>query len=172
MATIKEQPNQKELPRADGQQQAGPPAPARGSMAPFRREPFALFREEMNRLFDRFFSGWMSPWDGGRWDGWGLEVREETGAVVVRAEAPGFEPGDFDVQVRGDHLILRAVKKAESQEKDRGYREWHRQEFYRTVALPPGAEADKVDAEYRNGVLNVRVPFHERESPRRIQVRG
>jgi len=180
MATVKEpqQPKQKEQTQSESQPKtaAGSPAPAprAGSMAPYGREPFALFREEMNRLFDRFYHGWAAwpgEWEGGRWDGWGLDVQEDDGAVTVRAEAPGFEPGDFDVQVRGDRLILRAAHKAQSEEKG-GYREWRRQELYRSVALPAGAEADKVDAEYRNGVLTVKVPVAQQASPKRIQVKG
>jgi len=184
MATVKEpqqQPRQKEQTQATGGSQpttaAGPPAPAprTGSMAPYGREPFAMFREEMNRLFDRFYHGWPSwpgEWEGGRWDGWGLDVQEDDGAVTVHAEAPGFEPGDFDVQVRGDRMILRATRRAQSEDKEGGYREWHRREFYRSVALPAGAEPDKVDAEYRNGVLTVKVPVTQQASPKRIQVRG
>jgi HSP20 family protein len=169
MATPKEQPKQQQQPQTTSQ----PPAPVRrGSMMPTGRDSYSMFREEMNRLFDRFFTGWPAPWDGGRWDGWGLDVTEDDGAVTVRAEAPGFEPGDFDIQVRGDQLILRAVRRSESEEKDRGYREWHRQEFCRSVALPAGTDPDKVDAQYRNGVLTVKVPINEQSRPRRIQVKG
>jgi HSP20 family protein len=169
MPTVKEQPKQQQQQPA---QTGGPPAPARSeTLAPYRRDSFSLFREEMNRLFDRFFGGWPAPWVGGRWDGWGMDVIEDEGAVTVRAEAPGFEPGDFDIQVRGDRLILRAARKAES-EREGGYREWHRQEFYRSVALPAGTDPDKVDAQYRNGVLTVRVPITEQGRSRRIQVKG
>jgi len=171
MATKEQQP--KQAGEQQQQQKAGPPARTdQGGVAPYRREPSGLFREEMNRLFDRFFHGWPAAWEAGRWDGWDMDVQEEDGAVTVRAEAPGFEPGDFDVQVRGDRLILRATHGAQSEEKERGYREWHRQEFYRSVALPAGAESDKVDAEYRNGVLTVKVPLGEQHRPRRIQVKG
>jgi HSP20 family molecular chaperone IbpA len=49
----------------------------------------------------------------------------------------------------GDQLIMRAARKAESEEKERGYHEWRHQEFYRSVTLPPGTDADKIDAQYR-----------------------
>ncbi len=145
-----------------------------GSMAPYSRDPFHLFRENMNRLFERFFTGSLAPYyEGGmEHDGWGLDVREEEGAVVVRAEAPGFEPGDFDVQVRGDQLILSATHKAETEEKERGYREWRRHELYRAVPLPAGVDREKVDAEYRHGVLTVKVPLTEQAKGKRVQVKG
>jgi len=143
-----------------------------GSLAPYGWDPFSHFREEMHRMFDTFLSGWPAFREAGRWQGWGLDVQEDDNNVTVRAEAPGFEPSDFDIQVRGDQLILRAARKAESEEKERGFREWRRQEFFRSVTLPSGTDSDKVDAEYRNGVLTVKLPRTEQSKPRRIQVRG
>ena len=71
----------------------------------------------MSRLFDQFSRSWLGLASPG-WDaGWGLDVREEDGNVIVRAEAPGFEPSDFDIQVRGDQLVLSATHRSESQEK-------------------------------------------------------
>src|SRR5262249_15799754 len=139
-------------------------APSRpGGLAPYSRDPFHLFRENMNRLFERFFAGSLSPiLEGGmEHEGWGLDGREEGGAVVGRAEAPGFGRGELDVEVRGDQLILSAAHKAEAEEKERGYREWRRHELYRAVPLPAGVDRDKVDAEYRHGVLTVKVPLTE-----------
>jgi HSP20 family protein len=107
-----------------------------GDVMPYRRDPLHFFRDNMNRLFERFFSGSLFPYEGMERESWGMDVREEDGAVVVRAEAPGFEPDDFDLQVRGDQLILHARRKSESEEKERGYREWRQQEFYRSVPLP------------------------------------
>lgn len=150
------------------------PVPYRGE-APARYGgwgPFQRLREDFDRLFDQFFRGWSVPWEGGGGDWrWGLDVQERDDAVVVRAEAPGFEPADFDLQVRGDRLILHAAHKAESAEKEAGYREWRQQEFYRSVSLPPGIDADKVEAHYRNGVLTVTVPRTENGQTRRITVK-
>jgi len=160
MATTKEQPRQQQ-PQKQQPQTAGPPARSGG--------PLSVFRDEMNRLFDRFFVGWPAA-GGERADGWGMDVSQDEGEVTVRAEAPGFEPNDFDVQIRGDQLILRASHKDQSEQG--GYREWSRQEFYRTIPVPQGTEPDKVNAEYRNGVLTVKLPVPEQHRPRRIEVKG
>jgi HSP20 family protein len=151
-------------------------------MVPYRRgdlaqlggwEPFRQLRQEFDRLFEQLARGWPAPWAGfGRDWRWDLDVQETDGAVTVRAEAPGFEPGDFDLQVRGDQLILRAAHKAESEEPEHGYREWRRQELYRSVPMPPGINADKVEAHYRNGVLTVTLPKTEGSKGRHITVRG
>jgi len=129
-------------------------------------------REEFDRIFEQALAGWPVPWDAAARDrNWGLDVKESDDRVVVRAEAPGFEPDDFDLQVRGDQLILRADHVARTVEPERGYREWSQQEFYRSVALPPGIKADDVEATYRNGVLTVTLPKTEESKGRRITVK-
>src|SRR5437868_9666886 len=81
-----------------------------------RREdnPVALMRREFDDLFDRVFGGWPLA-DGGR-PGWGLDLEDAGKEFVVRAEAPGFEPGDFDLQVTGDTLHVVAEHKEEAAE--------------------------------------------------------
>lgn len=136
-------------------------------VAPYRGwEPF-------DRMVEQFFRGWPALWAGaGRDWHWGLDLHESDGEIVIRAEAPGFESRDFDIQVRVDQLVLRASHRAEAEEKDRGYREWSRQEFYRSVSLPAGSDPDEVAARYRNGVLTVTLPKTEESKGRRITVQG
>jgi HSP20 family protein len=135
-------------------------------------------REELDRMFDQAFGGWPMPtipWEGaGAWRDrhWGLDVQENDDNVVVRAEAPGFEPDEFDLQVRGDQLILRAAHKADAEDAERGYREWRRQELYRSVPLPSHIDAEHVQANYRNGVLTVMMPKTEGSKARHITVQS
>jgi len=147
------------------QQRSGPVASHSGW------EPVRRMRDEFDRLFDQFIRGWSAP-GVGRDRYWGLDVRETDDRVEVRAEAPGFEAGDFDLQVRGGQLVLHAAHKGESGDEDRGYHEWHQQEYYQAVPMPAGVDANKVEAHYRNGVLSVTVPKTEDSKPRRISVQG
>jgi len=128
--------------------------------------------EPLARLFDQFSRNWLGLAGPGWEGGWGLDVREEDNNVIVRAEAPGFEPGDFDIQVRGDQLVLSAAHRSESQDKEGDYQEWRRQEFYRSMTLPAAIDAEKVKAVYRQGVLTVTMPRSERDSGKRISVEG
>ena len=109
---------------------------------------------------------------GGDWPvtGWGFDVDDTGKEIVVHAEAPGFEPDDFNVEIVGDNLVL----KAERKEEDKGGNGYHfRQErLYRTVALPHGVEADKIDARYHNGVLEIRMPKGEEAKGKRITVKA
>ena len=114
-------------------------------------------RRELDSLFDRFFTGWPAL-AGGEWPvtGWGFDVDDTGKEIVVHAEAPGFEPDDFNVEIVGDNLVLKAQRKEEDKEGN-GYH-FRQERLYRTVALPHGVEADKIDARYHNGVLEVRLP--------------
>jgi len=140
----------------------GAPAPRAGG-----RDPILRLRDEFDRLFDQFSRGWLGVPVAG---GWGIDVREDDNNVIVRAEAPGFDPADFDIQVRGDQLVMCACHKGEEQ--DEGYRGWRRNEFYEALALPSGADADKVKAAYRQGVLIVTLPKAEDGRAKRITVQG
>jgi HSP20 family protein len=136
--------------------------------------PLARFRDEFDSLMERFWSDWqpsLAEW-GDDFFGprWGLDLREEENEYVLRAEAPGFEPGEFDVQISGGQLILRAEHKEEQQEgQQRGFRYGR---LYRTITLPAGVEQDKIDATYRNGVLELRLPKGEQAKGRRVEVKA
>jgi HSP20 family protein len=128
-------------------------------------EPFVRLRDEFDRLFEHFSRGLI----GAPAAGWGLDVRETDKDVTVRAEAPGFEPADFDIRVHGDRLVMSASRKTEEHEEE-GYRGWRRNEFAEAVMLPAEVDADKVKAAYRNGVLTVTLPKAGDGKSRRINV--
>jgi HSP20 family protein len=129
----------------------------------------------MDALFDQFLSPWPSlqtEFGSGRF--WGLEMEEKDGEVVVKAEAPGFEADDFDVQVSGNVLTIRAEKKQEKKEKRDGghFEERSFGSFERTVTLPTGIDPNKVDAKYRNGILELHLAQSEEAKGKRIPVKG
>lgn len=135
-------------------------------------EPLRRMREEFDRMVEQFFGAWPMSEMANRPMNWGWDLQEDDGSIMVRAEAPGFEPSDFDVQVRGDQLILRASHKMEAEEKERGFHEWQHQEFYRSISLPHGTDHEKVEASYRNGILTVMLPKTEESKARHITVKG
>jgi HSP20 family protein len=151
------------------EQEEGAPG---GALAPHREFPFFLsqMRDEFDRLFDRLGR----QWPGLKGDGWrwGLTVRDEDEAVVVQAEAPGFEAGDFDVRVSDNRLVLRAEKKVETKKDEGKTREYREQKCYESVTLPAGIDRDKVEAKYHNGVLTVTLPRTAGSKARRITVKS
>jgi len=148
-------------------------APRAGALAPYREFPFFLsqMRDEFDRLFERITQQWPGQWDGNGWR-WSLDVRDEDDAVVVQAEAPGFEAGDFDIQVSDGRLVLRASKKAETKDKEGKAREYREQECYESVTLPAGINKDKIEAKYHNGVLTVTLPKTAEGKAKRIAVKN
>jgi HSP20 family protein len=132
-------------------------------------DPFELFRREMDGLLEEFFGGPMMQADqegGQRF--WGLDMHEEGNDVVIRAEMPGFEQKDLDVQIDGDLLTIKAEKKEEGGNK--GMRS--SRSYTRTITLPPGLDTDKAQATCEHGVLELRLPRSPRAQGRRIPVQG
>jgi HSP20 family protein len=148
------------------------PAVRGGALVPSGEFPFFLsrMRDEFDRLFERLSRQWPSLWEGAGWR-WGLEVEDKEDAIVVKAEAPGFEPGDFDLQVSDNRLVLRASKKVETKEEGKT-REYREQECYQSITLPPGIDKNKVDAKYHNGILTVTLAKTSEAKPKQIAVKS
>jgi HSP20 family protein len=137
--------------------------------------PLAELRDEFDVLFDRFLSRWGEPfdWDFGPSRSWGLDVEDGDQEMIVRAEAPGFEPSEVDVQVSGNLLTIKADKKEKKEGKDGNgrYEERHYRTFHKTVTLPLGTDPNKIEARYKNGLLEVHVPKSEEAKGKRIPVK-
>src|SRR5688572_8961360 len=85
---------------------------ARPELAP-RETPFEFFHREFPALFHRVFGSWPMPFEP-PWEmaePWGLTLEEKEEEFVVRAEVPGFEPGELDVKLTGEVLTIRAEHK-------------------------------------------------------------
>lgn len=144
-----------------------------GALAPVRDFPTLMRRmqSEFDELFERFARDLPVSWKGfGNGWNWGLDVEDKADSVVVRAEAPGFEAGDFDIQVSDNRLVLRASRKKESKEKKGEYRE--QCECYESMTLPSGIDKDKIDARYHNGVLTLTIPKTAEGKAKKISVKA
>ena len=145
-----------------------------------RTESLPTFQEEMGRLFDDFFSSGRSLlrdfWGNGGHDRafmFPLDVRETDDRVFVDAELPGVDPKDVQVKVEGNTLQISGERKHEKEEKTK---EVHRVErsygrFLRQIELPWGADPEKVEATYKNGILTVNIGKREEAKPKTIQVK-
>lgn len=103
-----------------------------------------------------------------------VEEFRDDGTMVVRAELPGVDPDkDLEVSVKEGVLRIHAQRTEGSTHKeDRTYRsEFRYGSFDRAVALPTGAKGEGVQASYRDGILEVRVPIDEQaEAGRKVTV--
>lgn len=144
---------------------------------PANDDPFVRLWNEVDRLFSQVFrAGDLAGWPESSGFGVPLEVYDTPDAVVLTAELPGIEPGDVGIELQGDVLTIKGEKKAEREEGNGG---WHVSErrfgrFARSLRLPFAAEADKIEATYRNGVVRITVPKPAamRREVKRIEVKA
>jgi HSP20 family protein len=144
------------------------------------KHPLAALQEDMNRAFESFwgrfdrpFSELSAPWDASALRS---DVVETDNGIEVSVELPGMEMKDVEVTLTDDTLTVKGEKKIERQDSKKGYYLSERSygAVHRSVALPPGVDADKAEATFRNGVLTVRMPqtAAAREKTKRIEVKA
>ena len=144
-------------------------------MALMRYEPLNLLNQlqrEVNRLFETSRSGdeetghiladWMPP----------VDIKEEAAQFVIHADLPGVDIKDIEVTLENGVLTLRGQRASEKKEETEQYRrvERVRGTFLRRFSLPDVADAEKVTAKCKDGVLEVTVPKREAAQPRRITI--
>lgn len=135
---------------------------------PRAETPFGWMPEEFGTYFNRFF-GWPVA-ETPEWPyKWGLTMEEKEKEVVVRVELPGFEPKEVKVELRGEMLMVEAEHKEAAEKPEK--KETAYAHVKREITLPSGVELEKVEAVYRNGVLEVHVPRKPEEVGRRIEVK-
>jgi HSP20 family protein len=137
-------------------------------LVPWMDRPFRRMRREFESLFDRFL-GRLPLLPTVYEPAWGVETEETEKEYVVRAELPGFEAPELAVEVRGEELRVRAEHK--EAKKAEGEKETRYVEFERTMTLPPGVEADKIEARYHSGILEIHLPKGPEAAARRIEVK-
>lgn len=145
-------------------------------MDPLVTRPIQLFRDEFEDLFDRFLGAWpVAEASKGLMPAWSVDLEETDKDVTVRAEMPGFDAADFDIRVAGDLLTIQAEHKAEEKkegEKKEGEMKTERYaKACRSITLPPETDSDKVEATYRNGILEVKIPRKPEAVGRKIPVK-
>jgi len=101
-----------------------------------------------------------------------VNILEDKDSFYVRAELPGINSQDLDLQVTGRNLSISGERKIESQGDNVKYHRREREagKFSRVVALPRDINAEKIDAKIINGMLTVTIPKSEAAKPKQIAV--
>lgn len=136
--------------------------------------PFESLRREIDRLFEDFAWGsWRAPFRRALFDvepflrgelKWGkvpaVDVADTATNYEITAELPGLDEKDIEVKFSNGTLTIRGQKKEEKEEKKKDYylSERHYGSFQRSFTVPDGADPEKIEAEFRNGVLTVTLP--------------
>lgn len=122
-----------------------------------------VFEDTVNRLLS---TPTARPWSPA------VDIFETENELLLKADVPGIELKDVDIQIENGTLSLRGARQYENSSKDGGF---HRVErgygsFARYFTLPETVDPEKVKAEYKNGVLTVTLPKKEVAKPRQIKV--
>jgi HSP20 family protein len=151
------------------------PAAAAPTPAPARTpDVWRSFRDEMDRVFDRFAGAFAMPSLRRMFDFEpmrriertftftmpAIDVAENDKAYKITAELPGMEAKDVDVSVSGDMLTIKGEKREEKEEKEEDYHLCERSfgSFQRSFSLLAGVDRDKISSELTKGVLTVTLP--------------
>ena len=145
-------------------------------MAIIRWAPFqelATMEDRMNRLFNDVYTrqnadvmtrgAWAPP----------VDIYENgSHELILKAELPAMTRDDIDITLENNTLTLRGEKKFEQDVKDEQYHHVERTygSFSRSFALPTTVDVNKVSAEYKDGVLTIKLPFREEAKPKQIKV--
>ena len=146
-------------------------------MAIARFDPFrdiAVLQDRMNRLFNDSVSGRTREDDlmsRGTWTP-AVDIYEEDGGLVLKAEVPDISRDDIDVSVENNTLTLRGERKLANEIKQENFHRIERAygKFVRQFALPPTVDSGKIAADYKDGVLTVKLPMREEAKPRTVKV--
>jgi HSP20 family protein len=148
-------------------------------LEPFRRDSerwnplreIDTLQQQINRLFDRLI-----PTDGGERTGFtfipAAELKDTENEILLRLEVPGLEPKDISVEATPDSVTITGERKFETQVEENGVTrsEFRYGKFQRVIQLPSLVENDKVQAEYKNGILHLSLPKVESEKQRTVKV--
>jgi HSP20 family protein len=129
-------------------------------------------RDEIDRLFEsplaeltrtsQLLSGWTPP----------IDLFEDKDSFIVRAELPGMKKEDIDLSLHEGSLSISGERKSEDNQEAEAYRaERFFGRFQRTIAFPALVAAEQVKAQYKDGILTVRLPKTEEAKPKHIDVK-
>jgi len=128
-------------------------------------------QSEVNRLFDTFFGGrsangalrrWVPP----------MDLVETDDYLVLRADLPGLDSDDVNIEVKDGVLTVSGERKTEHEERADGFYRVERASggFSRSMSLPQDVDAERIDASFDKGVLEVRIPKPEERKPHRVEI--
>ena len=132
------------------------------TLAPF--QGLRLFEDAVTRMMSEPRAN--RPWSPA------VDIYETEDALKLKADIPDVKTEDIDVRVENQTLTIRGQRKFEKEENVKGHHRIERSygEFVRSFAVPASVDTEKVQAEYRNGVLTITLPKKEAAKPRQVKV--
>ena len=137
-----------------------------------RFDPFrdaVSFQNRMNRFFEPFLR--TSTEDCGTWLP-PVDIREDGAAIRLQAELPGLKQEEIEIHIENNILTLKGERKQENEVKEQDYHRVERSfgSFSRSFSLPTSVNSEKVQAVYKDGILDITLPKSESSKSRKIKV--
>jgi HSP20 family protein len=132
-----------------------------------QHDPFSsirFFEDAVTRLMSEPRTG--RPWSPA------VDIVETENELVVKADLPDLKLEDIDVRVENQTLTIKGERRFEEDAAEKGYHRIERSYggFMRSFAVPNSVDTEKVSADYRNGVLTIKLPKKEAAKPRQVKV--
>jgi HSP20 family protein len=134
------------------------------------------FRDDLDQFFERKLAPWQAS-EGDLLEGaWTplVDVCEDKDSILVRADLPGLKKEEIDLSILGRTLTIKGEKKSETEVEEENYQRVERSYglFQRTVELPAEVDEAKVEAAYKDGVLEVKLPKQEKVKGKKIAIKA
>ena len=124
--------------------------------------------------FDGFFENFFGRMPMERQDLWApiVDIVENNGNIEVKVELPGMNKDDIKVTIKNNMLRLSGERKQEEETTEKTFHRIERYfgKFSRTIQLPADIDADKIKAQYKDGVLNITLPKPKSMKPKEIEI--
>jgi HSP20 family protein len=142
-----------------------------------RWTPADLARDRFGRFFDQAFTDFFNPAvrseEVSNRD-WlpVVDVAENPEALMIHAELPGLSKDDVEITLDNNVLTLKGERKFEKEVKEENYHRIERSygSFSRSFTLPPNVKTEASEANFKDGVLTIRLPKVEEAKPRKITI--
>ncbi len=125
----------------------------------------------LNRMFEEMSSFNTDTEITGSWAP-AVDVSESENAIEIKADLPGMTEKDIDVTVENNTLTIKGERKFENEEKRESYHRIERQygSFYRSFQLPNTVDVTRINANFKNGILELVLPKREETKPKKISI--
>jgi HSP20 family protein len=142
-------------------------------MALIRWQPFQemeTLRPQMDKMFDEI-AGLNREMTTKTWSP-AVELEDTNDNLILRAEVPGLEGKDLDIQVAREAVSIAGETRYENKSEERGYlrSEFRYGKFQRTIPLPTAIKNDQVQAEFKNGILILTMPKAEEAKKKVVKI--
>ena len=134
----------------------------------------AVLQDRINRMFNEAFGSSKDFEDEVSMSAWrpATDIYDTDNALVIKTELPGIGKDDVSIDVKGNVLTIKGERSFDKEIKEENYYRKERSfgKFQRSFALPEAVNPEVIKANFKNGVLEIKVPKTEEKKPKQISI--